>query len=421
MTTDPRGGRTTRCLLALALGLCAGAALNLAHDEALTNFAVALKPLGNLWLAGLQMTLAPMIFALVTVGAADWSRRGGGRVISFALALFTGLALTAALASGFLMTLALRAWPPMAHVGGGVVAGAPPPAPPLADQLVALVPTNPVAAAAQGQFAALVVFALVLGLALGRIGARERDAVTDVLNGVARAMTVIVEWVLTAAPVGIFVLALGVALTGGAAVAGVVAQAIVLTSALVAVALVACYLVAWIGGGVSPIAFARAAAGPQAVAAGTTSSMATLPAMIEAAQAKLGMSRQNAGTILPLAVSVFRIGNVTLITGSAIFAAHAAGLTPTAAQIVVVAAVVVVTNFGTVGLPAAAVMWATEAPAFQAAGAPLDLLPLLIATAALPDVLDTACNVTGHMAVSTVVARFADRQPAPEGAVAEPA
>ena len=414
----------TRSLLALLLGLGLGLGLQASHATELIALGRWLKPVGTLWLAGLQMTLVPMIFSLVVTGVADWAGRGGGRTLGFALGLFLALAAAGALGAAGLMTAALNLWPPVAHVGGGATAVAAPAGgiPSLGEQFVALVPTNPVAAMAQMQVAPMVIFALVLGLALARIGGREREAIVTVLNGLARAMLVVVDWVLRAAPVGVFVLALQVALTEGAAAAGVVAQAVLMSSAVVAVALACCYLIAWLGGGVPILAFARAAAGPQAVAAGTTSSMASLPAMVEAAERSLDMPAATAGTVLPLAVSVFRLGNVTLIAGSAVFAAHAAGLQPSLAQILVMGLVIVLTNIGIAGLPAAAVLYAAEAPAFQALGAPLDFLPLLIATAALPDVLDTACNVTADLAAATVVHRFARRrvktEPAQAGSVA---
>jgi proton glutamate symport protein len=186
----------------------------------------------------------------------------------------------------------------------------------------------------------------------------------------------------------------------------VLAQAVVMTSALPAVGIGLCYLIARFAGGVGLARFARAAMGPQAVAAGTTSSMATLPAMIEAAETGLDCPASVAGAVLPLAVSTFRFGNVILITGTALFAANAAGVHPNVAQIAIAGFVVILTNIGVVGLPAAAVLYAAEAPAFQAIGAPLELLPLLIALSAIPDILDTVCNVTADLAVTTVVRRL---------------
>jgi Na+/H+-dicarboxylate symporter len=219
-------------------------------------------------------------------------------------------------------------------------------------------------------------------------------------------MMVIVEWVLVATPAGVFILALGVALNTGLEAAGVLFQGMVMVTLAPAVGIALSYLLARFAGGVGFAQFGRAALGPQAVAAGTTSSMATLPAMIEAAETGLACPPTIAGAVLPLAVSTFRCGNVFLISATALFAAHAAGLHPSLGQIAVMGLVVVLTNFGVVGLPAAAVLYAAEAPAFQAIGAPLEVLPLMIAVSAIPDIVDTVCNVTADLAVTTVVRRW---------------
>lgn len=410
----------TRALIALAGGLAVGAAVKAGHAPALLAAARALAPIGALWLAALRMTLVPLIFTLVVSGVGSWASFGqGGRMIARAGGLFVVLLAISAAAGAGLMSGLLRLWPAQPGALAALVHGAreaaQPVVPSIAEQLVGIIPANPVAAAADGAMTPLVVFALVFGLALTRIDPARRDAVQAVLQGVGEAMMVIVEWVLAATPAGVFVLALGVALNTGLEAAGVLFQGMVMTSAAPALGIALCYLLARFGGGVDMVRFARAALAPQAVAAGTTSSMATLPAMIEAAEIGLDTPPALAGAILPLAVSTFRVGNVFLISATAVFAAHAVGLHPSLAQIAITGFVVVLTNFGVVGLPAAAVLYAAEAPAFQAIGAPLEILPLLIATAAIPDIFDTVCNVTADLAVTTVVQRLTLGRPAPVG------
>lgn len=401
----------TRALIGLAVGLIVGAAIKAAHVGALTTLAGALAPLGTLWLSALRMTLVPLIFALVVSGVGSWSSFGqGGRMVARAGGLFLAVLAFSAAAGAGLMSGMLHLWPAQAGALDALVRAAPkaahPVVPSIVEQLIGIIPTNPVASAAEGAMTPLVVFALVFGLALTRIDPARRDAVHAVVQGIGEAMMTIVEWVLVVTPVGVFVLALGVALNTGLDAAGVLFQGMVMTSMAPAVGISLCYLLARFAGGVDLLTFARAAIGPQAVAAGTTSSMATLPAMIEAAEQGLGCPPALAGAVLPLAVSTFRVGNVFLISATAVFAAHAAGLNPTIGQVAVTGLVIVVTNFGVVGLPAAAVLYAAEAPAFQAIGAPLELLPLLIAVSAIPDIVDTVCNVTADLAVTTVVRRL---------------
>jgi proton glutamate symport protein len=369
--------------------------------------------LGGLWLAALKMTLVPLIFTLVATGVSAWTTTGQGRrMIGGAICLFAGLLAFAAVAGAAIMSALLQLWPTppgaLAFLAQGAQAGQAvrPAAPTVTDQLMGLIPTNLVAAAANDAMTPLVIFAVLFGLALTRIDPGRRAVVRTMLQGVGEAMMVIVEWVLNLAPIGIFILALGVALNTGLQAAGVLAQATVLTAIPPIVGIGVCYLVAWLGGGIGVAHFARAIMTPQAVAVGTTSSMATLPAMIEAAETELDCPAALAGAILPLAVSTFRFGNVLMITGTVVFAAAAAGLHPSLAQIAVAGFVVVLTNLGIVGLPAAAVLYAAEAPAFPALGVPLAVLPLIIAIAAIPDIADTVCNVTADLAVTAVVRRW---------------
>jgi Na+/H+-dicarboxylate symporter len=406
-------------LIALLAGLALGFAIRMSGEPTLLAHAHAAKPIGTLWLNALKMTLVPLIFAMVAGGVGAFVTGGsGGRTIGFALGLFAALLVIATALGMGLMTALLSLWPtPQGALAGllSAPAAAPPEMPTLVDQILALVPVNPVAAASQGAMAPLVVFALCFGVAAARITPHRRDALAAVITGIGETMMMIVHGILWFAPLGVFVLALGVALDAGVAVAALLVQAIVLKCAVSTICILFCYGIARFGGGIALRRFAAAAAGPQAMAAGTCSSMATLPAMIEAAETKLGHAPAFAGAILPLAVSTFRFGTGSFVGASTVFVASAAGIHPTIGQYIAVVGVIALTNIGIAGLPAAAVIYAALAPGFQVLGAPLEMIPLLIAISAIPDVFDTTCNVTADLAVATVIARFTGRSIADPG------
>ncbi len=137
----------------------------------------------------------------------------------------------------------------------------------------------------------------------------------------------IVHGVLWFAPLGIFVLALGIGSEAGIAAAAVLGQAVVVCVIVTIGGIGLAYGFAGMAG-VDLKRFAAAAIGPQATAAGTCSSMATLPAMIEAAETWMDISPALAGTILPLTASTFRFG--TAISGGVVcvFASAVAGIHP---------------------------------------------------------------------------------------------
>lgn len=401
---------TNRILIALGAGIAVGIPL---RALGWSGAATLVAPIGQLWLAGLQMTLVPLVVTMVATGIGSLRDTGTREhVVGYAIGVFASLLVIAAAIGAGTMSLLLRLWPTAPGALTGLLhapAADQPAAPGIVEQIVGLIPTNPLAAAVNSAFAPLVVFALLLGLAIGQITADRRRALMEMLGAVADAMMVIVGWLLWLAPIGIFALTLRAVLTTGFAIAGLLLQSVILLSAASLIGIAACYLIALVGGATGIRRFAGLAAGPQAVAAGTTSSMATLPAMIEAAETRTDLPPALVNAILPLAVSTFRFGNVVLITATIVFAAHAAGLSPSLGAIIVACGITILTNLGVIGLPAAAVLYAAEAPGFAAVGAPLELLPLLIATSAIPDILDTACNVTADLAALTIIGRLARR------------
>jgi Na+/H+-dicarboxylate symporter len=366
-----------------------------------------------MWVRALQMTLVPLIFAMVAHGVAEAVQGGrGGRLIGTALGVFLGLLVLTAILSTITTEAALRLWPIPSHALAGLSDTAAQPVPGLAQQLLAIIPDNPVAAAAQGQIFPLVIFALAFGLAIARLPARDGRPSTlpATLSQIAQAMMIIVDWVLVAAPLGIFVLAMGLAIGSGLEVAHMLAIFVALCLGNSVMMALVCYLLILATRAAPIAAFARAIAPAQAMAAGTSSSMATTPVMIEAALERLKLPEDVAGLVIPMAVSVFRMGTVANAIPAVLVAAHAAGVAPSLLQLVIAGVAVVLASMTAGGLPGAAVIYAFYAPGLQVLGAPLAIMPLYIAVIALPDPIITAASVTGDLTAATLVARLLRRR-----------
>jgi len=121
---------TTRVLIGLVLGALAGLALD-AYDSAVAvKVADWIQPLGRLWLNALQMTVVPLVFALVVVGVnAASDAAASGRIARRALVVFVVLltigVTVAAVAAPMLYGLFTRHPSLAAALGGAVSAGAP--------------------------------------------------------------------------------------------------------------------------------------------------------------------------------------------------------------------------------------------------------------------------------------------------------
>ncbi|MBO9663772.1 cation:dicarboxylase symporter family transporter [Dokdonella sp.] len=411
---------TTRILL----GLLAGALLGLLlawHDAALgVRVADFVQPIGRLWLNALQMTVVPLVLALVIVGvgaasdAAASGRTARRALVVFAILLSAGAALMIAVAP-LLLSLLPRDPATMDALRAAIPpASAPVAAPGFADWLAGVVPTNAIAAAAQSAMLPLVVFALFFGFALTRIEASRRARMIELFQSLADTMIVIVRWVLWAAPLGVFALVLAVCARAGHGVLGALGGYIAMQCTMYLLATVLLYPVAVVFGGESLRRFAAGLLPAQVVAASTQSSLASLPAMLDSATSRLGHPRPVAALVLPMAVSLFRLTSPMQYIGSAVFVAWIYGIDVPPAQLAAAAALAVVISLGSVGLPGQVSFMATTMPVTSAMGLPLEPLALLLAVDTIPDVFATVGNVSADVTASSVVSRLdaKDAEPA---------
>ncbi|WP_018974358.1 dicarboxylate/amino acid:cation symporter [Rudaea cellulosilytica] len=401
---------TTRVLIGLVLGALAGLALD-AYDSAVAvKVADWIQPLGRLWLNALQMTVVPLVFALVVVGVnAASDAAASGRIARRALVVFVVLltigVTVAAVAAPMLYGLFTRHPSLAAALGGAVSAGAPSATQVgWADWLNGIVPSNALMAAAQSAMLPLVVFALFFGFAVSRIEAARRELLVTFFQAIADAMIVTVRWVLEAAPFGVFALILAVCARAGMHMIGALGVYVLVESTLYVMATLLMLLVAWLWGGESLRRYVPALVPAQIVAASTQSSLAALPAMLESAQ-RLGYPQRIAALVLPMAVSLCRLTSPVQYIASSCFIAWALGIDLGPAQLIAGAALAVVISLGAVSLPGQVSFLATNMPVAQAMGVPVGPLALMLAVDALPDAIGTAGNVTADITAVSVVTR----------------
>lgn len=403
-------GATTRVMIGLAAGAVIGLLLARFSPDAAMHAASVARPIGRLWLAGLQMTVVPLVLALVILGIATASdAAASGRVARRALVIFIvllcGFSAYAALSAPALLSLLPHNDALASTLRASMDTPADTVVPGLAEWVSNVIPSNAIMAAAQGAMLPLVVFALCFGFALTRITAERRTQLIGLFQGLADTMIVIVHGVLLLAPLGVFALVLVVCVDAGVGVIGALVGYIGLLVALYLGATALCYVVVWLGAGESPLRFAKAILPAQVVAASTQSSLASLPAMIDCADTRLGYRRPVVALVLPMAVTLFRITSPIQYLAAACFIAWVYGIELSAMQLGTAAALAVAISLGSVGLPGQVSFMATVMPVTQSLGLPLEPLGLLLAVDTIPDVFATTGNVTGDLAATSLVAK----------------
>lgn len=404
-------------LLSLVAGLVAGALVRASGDPALTNIAGIVEPFGGLWLNTLRMTVVPLVVSLLITAiasVADTAKTGG--LVARGILLFTVLLFFAATYTTLVTNGWLAIWPLDRSAADAFVAGVGDQAvtisesPTFASWLQGLAPYNPIKAAAEDGMLALVVFSIFFGFAAATLAPDMRAQIVNFFRAVSEAMIKIVHWVLLAGPVGVFALALGVGLHAGFSAAGTLAQYVVIVTGVTAGSTVIAWLIAVTFGG-QPIArFTSAATPVWAIAASTQSSLASLPAMLEAALRGLQIPPRVADVILPLAVAIFRFTSPVANLAVCFFVAHLYNIEPSLIQIVSAIVVAYAVSIAAVGLPGQVSFIASIAPICLALGVPTEVLGILIAVEVIPDIFRTLGNVTGDLAATSILARNQPRE-----------
>lgn len=414
-------------LVALIAGLIAGALVR-GYAPELTGAAEVIEAFGGLWLNTLRMTVVPLVVSLLItgIGSVAHAAKTGG-LVGRAVLLFTALIFFAAI-YGIAATEGLLAlWPVdraaadafVGSVGAAAVEIREPPT--FVSWLRGLAPANPVAAAAEDNILQLVIFSIFFGFAATQLPPHLRGRIVEFFRAVSEAMVVIVRWILLAGPIGVFGLSIGVGLRAGLGAAGTLAHYVAVVTAVTAGATVIAWLIA-ITWGRQPIGRFTAVATPVwAIAASTQSSLASLPAMLQAALGGMRIPAHIADVTLPLAVAIFRFTSPVANLGVCFVIAHLYGIEPTLLQIAGAIVVAYAVSIASVGLPGQVSFIASIAPICLALGVPTDLLGILIAVEVIPDIFRTLGNTTADLATTSILARGAPREDVTRAGSAETA
>ncbi len=411
-------------LIALALALPAG--YFSAHDA--TLFGVTLTSIfgfvGQLFLNALKMIIVPLIVASIITGIAGIGSSGalgrlGGKTLLYymatsLLAILVGLAAVNLTQPGIIngqpaeVVMELPGDPAevAAKVEGRDSSD-------IVDVFLRMVPTNVVAAAADGQMLGLIFFALLFGYFMTRIQEAYAEAQYNFWQGLYETMMLITEWVMKFAPIGVFALVakvvaetvsqsgaesvgdfLGATLLFAGTVLGALAFHLLVTMPLL-LALVA---------RVNPLRHYRAMAPAMLTAFSTASSSATLPITMECVEKNAGVSNRTTSFVLPLGATVNMDGTALYECVAAMFIAQAYGLDLSLTTQFTIVVVALLTSIGVAGIPSASLV--AISVILATIGLPADGIALLMLTDRLLDMFRTSVNVFSDSCGAVIIGRL---------------
>lgn len=401
---------TTRILVAMAaaiiLGklshdLLAGEDLNetarFILDDVLASGLFAL--IGKIFVSSLKVLVVPLVFVSLVCGVCHLSDQSSlGRLSVKTIGLYL---LTTAIA----ITLALTA-ANIVNPGVGVnmtsnTEFSAPESVPFIDVLANIFPSNPFQAMVEGNMLQVIVFAILIGLAIGRSGV-PGERLGKTFNDWNEVLMTLVTLLMSLAPYGVFSLLFTLFASKGL---GPVWELLAYMLTVVGVLLLH-GLVVYSGllkalTGLSPLVFIRKMWPVQLFAFSTASSSATLPVTIRNAEQNLGVGTRAASFALPLGATINMDGTAIMQGVATVFIAQAFGLDLTLGDYLLVIATATLASIGTAGVPGVGLI--TLAMVLQQVGLPVEGIALIIGVDRLLDMLRTAVNVTGDTMVSVVV------------------
>ena len=391
-------------------GLLLGIAIGMGFGDSAPGLVIFGDTVGGMWLNALQMTVVPLVISLLVSGIMRTSEMAtAGRMTSRTIITMIVILWLSAIMAAFVMPALLNIFPLAAEsrqalqgaLSGVADTG---PVPPFTEFLRAIIPTNPVAAAANNAILPLIIFTLAFAFAITRLPEEGRRILSNLFQAFADAMIILIGWVLYIAPIGVFALGLALGARAGAAAFGALGHYVLILCSVGMVVWFAAFFVAGIGGRVSPLRFLRASIPAQAVAISTQSSLASLPAMLAGVK-QVGVGERSAEVVLPIAVALFRATGPCMNLAVALYIAHFMGIEISTTALMAGVAAAAITTMGAVSLPGSISFISSIAPINIAMGLPIEALAILLAIEVFPDIIRTLANVLMDMAVTTTIAR----------------
>lgn len=393
-------------LSGIALGLLFA---NLGPDSTASKQGIYLCGLvGSLFIDLLKMVLVPLVFTSIAVGVANlrqhsqlhrvWQATLGFFVLSMALAIVLGLTAANVFEPGKGLSMDL-----FHNASQGFAAKHMTFAEFIAGFLHGLF-VNPFAALAQGNVLAIVVFAMLLGVALVVGGERYRNILALMQEGL-ELMLRLVGWIMHLAPFGIMALLAQLLATQNTALLTSLAKfvAVVIGTTLLH-GFVVLPLLLFIFTRVSPLRFFRGSREALITAFASSSSSATLPVTLRCVEQHLHVKPGIAGFVVPLGATVNMDGTALYEASAALFVANLAGIELDLAQQLIVFFTTMLAAIGAPGIPSAGMV--TMVMVLQSVGLPAEAIAILLPIDRLLDTVRTMVNVEGDMVGSLVVQKW---------------
>ena len=271
----------------------------------------------------------------------------------------------------------------------------------LVRSMLAIIPKNPLKAMTDVNMLQIIFFAIFLGLSLAVLPEEQKDPVLKVLNGLNHAFIKMVNWIMWTAPLGVCGL---MAVTVG--VYGFTTIYLLIKLLLVYILCAIVHFSMVYGGllklmtGLPLLDFVKKMERALLVSFTTASSLVTLPTSMETAEEEFDVEPEVSSFVLPLGATINMDGSAMNFGLYAVFGLQYFGMDLTAEKAILIILTATLGAIGAAGVPGPSVLTISV---LIAAGVPLSVLPLYVATDRIFDMIRTSVNISGDITCAAIV------------------
>ncbi len=359
--------------------------------------------LGGGFVSLLKMLVVPIVFIAILNVIVNQKERTNLRkmtvrtiglfLITVTISAIIGITLATAvdLGNGMELPPGTEAWTGAEYLG-------------IVPTIIGLLPTNPIAAMAEGNVIAVVIFAALIGIATNKVDQSQPELIAPVKKLITagfKIITTLTGMIIQLIPYGVFALMFNLAATQGLeALQAIMSYFLVMVVGLILVFTMHMLILTF--NGINPIRFVKNAAPALVVAATSSSSFGTLPVTIETLEQRMGVSNGVANFTPSLGSTMCMNACAGVFPGVlAVMVSNMVGVEITLPYVMVMILVIVIGSFGIAGIPGTASIAATVV--LGGLGLPLAPVAIIWPIDPILDMGRTMVNVNGAMTVSTIV------------------
>ena len=372
------------------------------------------QPAGQLFLKFLKMLVLPLMFSALVVGVTEIGDIASLGRIGWRMLFYTALLTSIAIAVGLVVINlvqpgvgfdpAIRDSLLAANTQAAHEITATKPTLSGVQIIMGIVPDNPIKAAANGDFLAVMFFAVMLGIALVLKQTPATVTFKDTVQGLLDLVMKLMELIIRLTPYAVAALMFSLTARFGTDILGrlgVYAFCVVLAIAIHMFVV----LPLWVRyvGGMNVLYFFRGSEAAIITAFSTASSTGTLPTTLKVAEENLKLPPQIARFVLTIGASANHHGTALFEGLTTLFLAQCFGVELGIGQQIIVLGLCIVGSIGTAGVPAGSL------PVIAVILGYLHLPPegigIILGVDRFLDMCRTALNVTGDLATAVVVSK----------------